>query len=67
LGCLIRALAHARLGQVAEARRQFAAAQATLNQAPANFDPSSKGPLPGYWNAWLRYYTLHREAETLLR
>ena len=67
LGCMIRALAHARLGQVAEARRQFATAEATLNQAPSVFDPSSEGPLPANWPGWLRYYTLRREAEGLLR
>ena len=46
---------------------QLATAEATLNQAPSVFDPSSEGPLPGNWNDWLRYYTLRSEAEALLR
>jgi hypothetical protein len=62
--CIIRAMAHARLGQADEARRQFAMAGARPNQV--TFDPSGEGPLPGKWWDWLRYYTLRREAEGLL-
>jgi serine/threonine-protein kinase len=65
LGGIIRAMAYARLGKADEARRQFANAEAARNRAP--FDPGSTGPLPGNWNDWLRYYTLRREAEGLLR
>jgi serine/threonine-protein kinase len=65
LGCVIRAMAHARLGQADEARRQFAMAEAMRNQTP--FDPSGAGPLPSNWWDWLRYHTLRREVEALLR
>jgi tetratricopeptide (TPR) repeat protein len=65
LGCLIRSMSHARLGQIAEARQQLATAEAALK--PAHFDPGTSGPTPSNWNDWLRFYTLRREAEGLLR
>jgi hypothetical protein len=63
LGRIIRAMAHARLGQVDDARRQFTSAEDV--RKVASFDPGRTGPVPLNWNDWLRYDTLRRDAEGL--
>jgi tetratricopeptide (TPR) repeat protein len=65
LACVIRAMAYALMDQADLARRQLTAAEALANQA--KFDAGGAGPLNAYWNDWLRYQVLHREAEGLLR
>jgi tetratricopeptide (TPR) repeat protein len=65
LACLVRSMAYRKLDQADAARRQLTAAEALARRA--NFDPETPGPLPSLWNDWLRYQTLHREAERLLR
>ncbi len=64
-GCVLRALAHQKSSQEAEARRLLAAAEVLAQQA--SFDPERAGPLPTNWFDWLRYHVLHREAERLIR
>jgi tetratricopeptide (TPR) repeat protein/serine/threonine protein kinase len=65
LACVIRAMAFRQLDESDEARRQLAAADALARSV--NFDADRAGPLPFYWNDWLRYRILRREAEELLR
>jgi hypothetical protein len=64
LGCVLRALAHQKLDQADEARRELTAAEALARRA--NFDPDRAGPLHASWIEWLRYHVLRREAEGLL-
>ena len=65
LACVSEALAHLRLGQSDQARRLLADAAALEREH--GFDPEHAGPLPiHFWNDWLRYHVLLREAEGLL-
>ena len=64
-GCVVRALAHQRLGQAEEAHRLLALAEDLAQRAA--FDPEHEGPLPTNWSDWLRYHVFHREAERLIR
>jgi hypothetical protein len=62
--CAILALAHTKLGQEDEARRQLAMAEELARKA--EFSPERWDQLPLNWCGWLRYHILRREAEGLL-